>query len=246
MRVILAFLTFAVLAGCAAPGWHTAARQETLPTADPTPSDSPSQSPSPQPRTSVAAPPYRSPAPPRDGKGTFNSTASGQSAVFGTAGALKRYCVQVEDGIVGISADEFAQGVDRVLSDEHSWIAGKKWMFQRVPDCAGANVRVRLTTPFSVSRFCQPTQTPARYSCYMAGSLFINLDRWRYGVAHYPSLAEYRHMVINHEMGHFLGFQHAYCPGTGKLAPVMQQQSISLKGCVANPYPYPDGVKYLG
>jgi len=51
------------------------------------------------------------------------------------------------------------------------------------------------------------------------------------------SLRDYRHLVVNHETGHWLGFGHAYCGGPGQLAPVMQQQSISLQGCKPNPWP---------
>jgi hypothetical protein len=50
-------------------------------------------------------------------------------------------------------------------------------------------------------------------------------------------LRDYRHMVVNHEAGHFLGFGHANCGGPGQLAPVMQQQSINLQGCQHNPWP---------
>jgi hypothetical protein len=51
------------------------------------------------------------------------------------------------------------------------------------------------------------------------------------------TLPEYRAMVVNHETGHQLGFNHLYCQGTGQLAPVMQQQSISLQGCLFNAWP---------
>jgi hypothetical protein len=44
-------------------------------------------------------------------------------------------------------------------------------------------------------------------------------------------------MVVNHETGHWLGLGHAGCPGRGRLAPVMMQQSKGLGGCRFNPFP---------
>jgi hypothetical protein len=58
-------------------------------------------------------------------------------------------------------------------------------------------------------------------------------------------LAGYRQMVINHETGHFLGYNHMACPGKGKLAPVMQTQTIALNGCLPNSWPYPDRVHFV-
>jgi len=44
-------------------------------------------------------------------------------------------------------------------------------------------------------------------------------------------------MVINHETGHWLGLGHSQCPASGAPAPIMQQQSIDLQGCVINSWP---------
>ncbi len=44
-------------------------------------------------------------------------------------------------------------------------------------------------------------------------------------------------MVVNHETGHWLGKGHARCPGKGRLAPVMMQQSKGTHGCRFNPWP---------
>ncbi len=71
--------------------------------------------------------------------------------------------------------------------------------------------------------------------------MIINLDRWRlsakpYAYAKVP-LATYRQYVINHEVGHELGHRHEGCPRAGGPAPVMVQQTLTLRGCV--PYAWP-------
>ena len=53
------------------------------------------------------------------------------------------------------------------------------------------------------------------------------------------SPADYRHYVVNHEVGHVFGNGHVDCPGAGQPAPVMVQQTLSLGGCVKNAWPFP-------
>lgn len=48
---------------------------------------------------------------------------------------------------------------------------------------------------------------------------------------------DYRRAVVNHETGDWPGFGPAFCSAGGATAPIMQQQSISLQGCRANPWP---------
>jgi len=79
------------------------------------------------------------------------------------------------------------------------------------------------------------------YSCRAGRYVVINQDRWLGATASWNnaggSLRDYRHMVVNHETGHWLGHDHVSCPGLGQPAMVMQQQSIDLQGCKFNPWP---------
>ncbi len=79
------------------------------------------------------------------------------------------------------------------------------------------------------------------WSCRSGRYVIINQDRWAGATDAWNSyggtLRDYRHMVVNHEAGHWLGLGHQYCSGAGNLAYVMQQQSIDLGGCRANPWP---------
>jgi hypothetical protein len=73
--------------------------------------------------------------------------------------------------------------------------------------------------------------------------VIINQARWLHASPAWNkkklSLRGYRHMVVDHETGHWLGHRHRGCPGKGRLAPVMMQQSKGLSGCRFNPFPLP-------
>lgn len=182
---------------------------------------------------------------PAVGAGTW-TLATGASAVVG-AGRLRRYQVVVEDG-TGQSAEEFASAVEQTLADPRGWTAGQQWAFQRV-SAGSVDFVVRLATPATVDRICRRygVTTNGELSCRGGRDVVINLRRWLLGVPWYADdLPEYRHMLINHEVGHFLGHNHERCPGPGLLAPVMQTQTIDLTGCQRNGWPYPDGHSYAG
>lgn len=153
-------------------------------------------------------------------------------------GSLRRYRVEVEGGL-GIDVEQFAAEVDRTLTDPRSWGAAGRLSFQRVARGPVA-FRVVLASPDTTDRLCRPLDTRGRYSCGIASSAILNSRRWLLGAEAYAGrLAEYRQYVVNHEVGHVLDHRHEGCPGPGRRAPVMMQQTKSIGACRRNPWPYP-------
>ncbi|MER5704240.1 DUF3152 domain-containing protein [Micromonospora sp. NPDC002296] len=184
---------------------------------------------------------------PSSGPGRF-APAAGQSPVRGADGPVRRYRVLVEQG-TGQDADAFAATVDEVLGDPRSWIASGELRVQRVAEAADADFTVYLATPVTSERMCAlgGLSTERYTSCRLPGQVIINLARWVEAVPDYDApLAVYRSYVVNHEVGHEFGELHEACPGPGEAAPVMQQQTYGLDGCVANAWPYLDGNRYAG
>ncbi|MFD6564619.1 DUF3152 domain-containing protein [Micromonospora profundi] len=184
---------------------------------------------------------------PSVGAGRFTA-ADGETPVHGEDGPLRRYRVVVERG-TGQDAAAFAARVDAVLTDPRSWIASGELRIQRVADAGAADFTIYLATPVTSERMCaEGGLSTERYtSCRLPGQVIINLARWQEAVPDYGApLETYRTYVINHEVGHEFGEDHEACPGPGEPAPVMQQQTYGLRGCVANAWPYLDGRRYSG
>lgn len=153
-----------------------------------------------------------------------------------SADAAKRtiYYSIANTGAEGIDMQRFARVVDATLNDPRGWSLGGTVRFERG---SAAAFQVTIAAPSVVGSFggCS-----AYYSCRSGHYVLINADRWAHATPAFPGERlrhMYRQMVINHEVGHALGFGHAGCSGPGSLAPVMQQQSKGLGGCKANPWP---------
>ncbi|MET8148354.1 DUF3152 domain-containing protein [Actinoplanes sp. NPDC049668] len=227
---------------------------QTVPVAAPTPSTpsapaSPSVPPAPSaPATTMAAPPdaLRLPGrvPPR-GSGRF-AYAPGRGRVLGSKGELRRFRVAVERGGNEDPA-AFAAQVEATLGDRRSWIGDGRLRLQRVPGGQPADFTVYLATRDTAGDMCRRGGTNITIggrphtSCRVTGKVIINLDRWRLSARPYLEakvpLSTYRQYVVNHEVGHELGHGHQGCPRRGGPAPVMVQQTLTLRGCV--PYAWP-------
>ncbi|WP_230860463.1 DUF3152 domain-containing protein [Actinoplanes aureus] len=184
------------------------------------------------------------PAPTR-GTGRFQY-ASGRGPVAGAKGPLRRFRVAVERGS-NEDVDVFAAQVRSILGDKRSWSGGGRVRLQPVAGSDPADFTVYLATRDTAGQMCARGGTNIRIggvpytSCRASGKAIINLDRWRGSARPYVQagvdLATYRQYVINHEVGHELGYRHQGCPKAGTPAPVMVQQTITLRGCV--PFAWP-------
>jgi hypothetical protein len=145
-----------------------------------------------------------------------------------------RYRVEVR--VAG--AEDFAPFLASVMADPRGWVRADFV----VTEDPGASYVVVLAEGAEVDALCIPYDTGGEFSCQNGPVVAINAGRWRDGVAHWPDdLASYRTMLLNHEMGHLLGQRHQPC-APGRPAPVMHQQSGSLRGCLANPWPLDDEI----
>ena len=141
-----------------------------------------------------------------------------------------RYRVEVK----ATGGEDFARILAATMADDRGW-SRARFIVREDP---GAPYRVVLAEGSEVDALCRPYDTGGEFSCQNGPVVAINAERWREGVEHWTDgLATYRTMLLNHEMGHLLGQHHRGCPGAGQAAPVMQQQSGSLDGCRANPWP---------
>jgi hypothetical protein len=187
----------------------------------------------------------------------------------GTAKVFK-YTVEVENGIdtTSFGGDEgFARMVTETLDNPKSWTHNPQFAFQRIdattPDLK-PDFRVSLTSPMTIREGCG-YEIQIETSCYnpiygpdAEPRVFINLARWVRGAVPFQGdIGSYRQYLINHEVGHAIGYTtHEPCDRNGALAPIMMQQTFSTsdndatrfdpesvkadgKTCRFNSWPYP-------
>jgi hypothetical protein len=211
--------------------------------------------PAPPPAAPSAAPASPTPSPPAgdrlpgasdvpaSGPGTFTVARAGVTK----SGKGEPYRVEVEDGI-GVDPDRAAEDIAAILADPRGWSHGGERTFRQVAD-KSAGLVVKIGTAATTDRLCGAygLKTRGEVNCRGGEQVMVNLKRWQLGSPQFDGpVAEYRALIINHEVGHWLGRRHETCPGKGRPAPAMMQQIDGLKGCVANAWPYDAKGRYLG
>ncbi|MFB7409170.1 DUF3152 domain-containing protein [Streptomyces sp. NPDC056202] len=215
--------------------------------ARPTPPPSPkaTQKPTPTPTPKPTSVPVKPPTVPKSGAGTF-VTAQASGAPVGDGGELRRYQVQVEEGIA-LSARDTAAEIQRILAHPRGWAAHGRGRFQLVSE--DPDFVIRIATPDTADALClqQGLDTRGELNCETTDGVVVNLRRWMLGSPTFAGeAAEYRHLIINHEVGHEIGIrQHMGCPGPGRPAPAMMQQIKGLDGCRSNAFPYDEDGSYI-
>ncbi|MEV6325858.1 DUF3152 domain-containing protein [Nocardia sp. NPDC051787] len=198
------------------------------------------------------------------GAGTWRVVAGATAQVGTGTQNVFRYTVEIEDGVdaSALGGDAaVAKMIDSTLANPKSWAHDRKFAFLRV-DHGAVDFRISLTSRGSSRKECG-FDIPIDTSCYNASSRRVVLSevRWvRGALAFEGDIGSYRQYLINHEVGHAIGYhQHQPCETDGGLAPVMMQQTFGTKNndiaaldphgvvpmdgkrCRFNPWPYPRG-----
>ena len=185
--------------------------------------------------------PSARPTIPVTGPGTF---ATAPLAVTGPATGTP-FRVQVENG-AGVDPADAARQIGAILGDRRGW--GREGAtFRQVPG-AEAELTFRVATAATTDKLCDVQQPEhlGEVNCRTGNDVVINLKRWQLGSPEFAGPpVEYRALIVNHEVGHWLGHGHETCPGPGSPAPAMMQQIDGLKGCVPNAWPYDTQGRYL-
>tara|TARA_B100000287_G_scaffold427510_1_gene477262 strand:- start:503 stop:1450 length:948 start_codon:yes stop_codon:yes gene_type:complete len=158
--------------------------------------------------------------------------------------SLFNISIKIESGL-NLEPNCLSNLISGILNDPRGWSTVEDKSFQIV-NSEDADLNIVFAKPETVDELCYPLQTNGIYSCRNEKNVVINMFRWLSGAKDFGTdLSTYRIYLINHEVGHYLGWGHSDCPSDNALAPVMMQQSKSTNGCIPNGWPIYERIKLL-
>jgi hypothetical protein len=186
--------------------------------------------------TLLASPASATPADTSDHR-RMTSTAQQAERHSTTARRRVTYSV-ITRGVITASMKVFRRQAQETYDDPRGWRGGGV-EFRRVR--RGGDFTLVLASARAVPTFSSTCSST--WSCRVGRFVIINQVRWKHASPAWNaagrSTRDYRHLVVNHETGHWLGRGHATCPPGGGKAPVMMQQSKGTGRCRLNPWPLP-------
>jgi hypothetical protein len=248
----------AVVAGVVQDGLGAGAR-DAVPAPSPAPAPAPGQAPvrvpsavrSEPPSLVVVRGPSSTPGPtPEPGSGLLGTKVDVERELSGrlvvargsrpapAEGKVWRVQIAVEKGLP-VDRQVFAEAVLATLNDPRGWNGADGSTFAWT-DSERYDARVVLASPGTTDELCFPLDTAGSYSCGIKETAVLNFKRWATGSRAWENIGRYRQYLVNHEVGHVIGYHHDLCAGEGEPATVMVQQTTTTSGCIPEPWPAPN------
>jgi hypothetical protein len=119
------------------------------------------------------------------------------------------------------------------FSDSSSWAMGGRLKF--VPVKSNCNFSISLVDSNAMSRL--NSACSGQSSCQSGNAIELNLSNWLAApVTWTTGIDSYRQQMIDHEVGHWLGFNHASCTLKSSPVPILENPTVVLDGCSPNWY----------